>query len=85
MSKKKKHDKDEEPKKEKKNTGKPEKAAAPKKRKPVESALSSGDIALRAYYIAEHRQKHGLTGDEAGDWHEAERQLRKEARKAGRK
>ena len=40
------------------------------------------DIALRAYFIAEHRHKHGLHGDEHSDWVEAERQLKTEHRKA---
>ncbi len=37
------------------------------------------DIALRAYFIAERRQKLGWFGDETQDWVEAERQLLKEA------
>jgi hypothetical protein len=40
------------------------------------------DIALRAYFIAEHRHQHGLHGDEHSDWIEAERQLKAEHRKA---
>lgn len=44
-------------------------------------AISADDIALRAYYIAEHRQSLNLPGDELGDWVEAERQLRKEVEK----
>ena len=58
------------------------------KKKPAKAALkkqpatfSAEDIALRAYYIAEHRQRHGIHGDEQGDWIEAERQLRAEAKK----
>ena len=43
--------------------------------------LSSDDIALRAYYIAERRNRLNLPGDETGDWVEAERQLRREALK----
>lgn len=39
---------------------------------------STRDVALRAYYIAEHRRNLNLPGDELGDWVEAERQLRKE-------
>ena len=41
--------------------------------------FSTGDIALRAYYIAERRRNLDLPGDEMGDWVEAERQLRTEA------
>ena len=41
--------------------------------------VSADEIALRAYYIAEHRRNLSLPGDELGDWVEAERQLRKEA------
>lgn len=40
---------------------------------------SNDDIALRAYFIAERRQKLGWFGDETQDWVEAERQLLKEA------
>ena len=40
---------------------------------------SNEDIALRAYFIAERRQKLGWFGDETQDWVEAERQLLKEA------
>ena len=56
----------------------------PKPRKPeVAKAveISSEDIALRAYYITERREKLGWHGDSTGDWVEAERQLRTEAAK----
>jgi hypothetical protein len=43
--------------------------------------FSNHDVALRAYYIAERRRKLDLPGDEMGDWVEAERELRQEARK----
>jgi hypothetical protein len=43
--------------------------------------LSTDDIALRAYFISEHRHKHGLHGDAHSDWVEAERQLKKELKK----
>ena len=43
--------------------------------------ISADEIALRAYYIAEHRRNLRLPGDAVGDWVEAERQLRKEAAK----
>lgn len=48
-------------------------------RKKAASEFSADEIALRAYYIAEHRRNLSLPGDELGDWVEAERQLRKEA------
>lgn len=47
----------------------------------TEIVISNEDIALRAYYIAERRQKLGWPGDSAGDWHEARRQLVAEARR----
>ncbi len=56
------------------------KPAATKSRKeklPV-AHITNEDIGLRAYYIGEHRQAHGLEGDSATDWIEAERQLRAE-------
>jgi DUF2934 family protein len=59
--------------------------AAPKKRtttpkKPAAAplAISQDDVALRAYFIAEKRQREGLPGDSTSDWVEAERQLRAE-------
>ena len=54
------------------------KPAAPRKRTTTKAAaptFTTEDIALRAYFVAEHRQRHGLPGDEQGDWLEAERQL----------
>jgi hypothetical protein len=56
---------------------KPRRTAAAKKT--VAFEISADDIALRAYYIAEHRRNLKLPGDELGDWVEAERQLRKES------
>jgi hypothetical protein len=44
------------------------------------SQVTTDDIALRAYFIAEKRQKKGLPGDSTSDWVEAERQLKAEAR-----
>jgi len=41
--------------------------------------ITPADIALRAYFIAEKRQKLGLPGDSTSDWVEAERQLNVEA------
>ncbi len=43
--------------------------------------ISTEDIALRAYFIAENRQRNGLHGDSQSDWLEAERQLKKERKK----
>jgi hypothetical protein len=76
----------------------PKKAAAskaPAKKKPAKKAarkpaakkragFSTDDIALRAYFISEHRQRHGRHGDSHSDWIEAERQLKAE-RAAARK
>jgi len=56
------------------------KAAKPAAKTPA-VVISNDDIALRAYYIAERRQKLGWPGDSTGDWVEAERQLRAEAKK----
>jgi hypothetical protein len=57
-------------------TPKSRRAAAVRKKAAAE--ISANEIALRAYYIAEHRRNLRLPGDELGDWVEAERQLRKE-------
>jgi hypothetical protein len=55
----------------------------PAAKKPVK--FSTEDIALRAYFISEHRSQHGLHGDEHSDWVEAERQLKAEKKKAAAK
>jgi len=49
--------------------------------KPVasEPLIHHDDISLRAYFIAERRQKMGWTGDSATDWADAVSQLRAEA------
>jgi|GEM_PF-1169544 len=65
----------------------PKKAAAPAKSKVAKvakpkPAYTHDDIALRAYFIAERRQKTGHSGDAAGDWIAAERELAAEAKKA---
>jgi len=39
-------------------------------------AYTDEDIALRAYFIAEKRQRMGIYGSPESDWLEAERQLR---------
>ena len=44
------------------------------------SGFTTDDVALRAYFIAEKRRQHGLPGDEAHDWLEAERQLLAESK-----
>jgi hypothetical protein len=57
---------------------KPKKRSVPaKKSGPAKSsaAITSEDIGLRAYYIAERRLKMGWPGDHTSDWVEAERQL----------
>ena len=51
------------------------------KKPPKETLISNEDIALRAYFIAERRQKMGWHGDSTSDWVEAERQIRAEAAK----
>ena len=50
-------------------------------KKKAAKVITTEDIALRAYFIAERRQANGGHGDEKGDWVEAERQLRTEAGK----
>lgn len=56
--------------------------AAPVKKAAAAIVITGEDIALRAYYIAERRQKMGWPGDSTNDWVEAERQLRAEAKKS---
>ena len=48
-------------------------------------SITPADIALRAYFIAEKRQKLGLPGDSTSDWVEAEYQLRTEAKLKAKK
>lgn len=45
----------------------------------VEPVISHDDIALRAYFIGERRQKMGWAGDSGTDWADAVSQLRAEA------
>jgi len=65
---------------------KPVKAVAAKTKRATKpnptnvTTFSSDDVALRAYFIAEKRRQHGLPGDEAHDWIEAERQLLAESK-----
>lgn len=59
------------------------KAAKPAAKKPAAKKTAAveipyAEIELRAYYIAEKRQRDGILGDSSGDWIEAERQLRAE-------
>jgi hypothetical protein len=49
------------------------KTAAPTTRQRL--PISTEDIALRAYFIAEKRQAHGIHAEPHQDWLEAERQL----------
>lgn len=57
-------------------------AKAPKAAKTLDKAqeivIPLEDISLRAYFIAERRQKMGWPGDSASDWLEAETQLKAE-------
>jgi len=70
-----------------KETAKPKAAKTPATRTRVKAtavtkpaaSITPADIALRAYFIAEKRQKLGLPGDSTHDWVEAERQLHAEA------
>lgn len=39
-------------------------------------SVTTEDIALKAYYLAERRRSLGLPGDPESDWFEAERELR---------
>jgi hypothetical protein len=58
------------------------KPAAPKKsapKKKEEVILTSEQIQLRAYFIAERRKNLGVAGDATGDWVQAEEELRAEA------
>ncbi len=56
-------------------------AAKPKRvTRPKAPIITSDDIALRAYFIAEKRRSQGLPGDEHQDWVEAERQLAAESK-----
>ena len=57
------------------------KKSAAKKAASKKPAISTEDISLRAYFISEHRHKHGLHGDSHTDWVEAERQLKAELKK----
>jgi len=63
------------------------KLSLPKKPSPIKRpavVLTTEDIALRAYFIAERRNRMGWPGDETSDWVEAERQLQAEAAKKQR-
>lgn len=45
-------------------------------RKKPAAAPTQEEIALRAYFISEERQRRGLPGSHEDDWLEAERQLK---------
>lgn len=49
------------------------------------AGISTADIALRAYFIAEKRRSQGVHGNEHQDWLEAERQLLAEKKKPKKK
>jgi hypothetical protein len=53
------------------------KKSAPQKT--ADKTVTSEQIQRRAYFIAERRKSLGVGGDEAGDWAQAERELRAEA------
>jgi Protein of unknown function (DUF2934) len=64
------------------------KAAAPRATKvrktPAKSAFAeptAEQVQLRAYFISEHRHRHGTPGDHHSDWLEARRQLMIEAQR----
>jgi hypothetical protein len=56
-------------------------ASGAKKAAVAKTAFTQQDIALRAYFISEKRQKAGLPGDAHHDWIQAERQLIAESKK----
>lgn len=60
------------------------KATAVTKPGPATASITPADIALRAYFICETRQKLGLPGDSTSDWVQAERQLKAEAAAASK-
>jgi hypothetical protein len=53
-------------------------AAKSKSRKKVLAQPTSEQVALRAYFIGEHRRTLGIQGDETSDWVAAERELQEE-------
>ncbi|HET6408470.1 MAG TPA: DUF2934 domain-containing protein, partial [Chthoniobacteraceae bacterium] len=59
-----------------KRTTKATKTSSKSKSSATKPAYTSDDIALRAYFIAEKRQRLGIFGSPESDWLEAERQLR---------
>jgi len=64
---------------------KPKKEKAKKKGGKKGAKILAEEIALRAYFIAEHRHRHGVHGDAHSDWIEAERQLKAEQKKNAKK
>jgi hypothetical protein len=69
----------------KKQAAKTKKRAVKKPAAKKAVKISSEEIALRAYFISEHRHHHGIHGDAHSDWIEAERQLKAERKKAAKK
>jgi hypothetical protein len=63
------------------STRKSRTGAPRKNRAPGKVTASDEEIRLRAYFISERRMQHGILGDSAHDWLEAQRQLQKEAKK----
>jgi hypothetical protein len=53
-------------------------AAKPAAKKPQPIVITTEEISLRAYYIAERRMAMGWPGDSSSDWVEAEAQIRRE-------
>jgi len=49
--------------------------------KPAVAQPTAEQIQLRAYFISEHRHRHGTPGDHHSDWLEARRQLMIEAQR----
>jgi len=54
--------------------------AKSKARKKAMEQLNRNQVALHAYFIAEHRRKLGMPGDQLSDWVQAERELLSELR-----
>lgn len=50
-----------------------------KSRKKLSAQPSNEQVALRAYFIGEHRRALGIHGDETSDWVAAERELLRES------
>jgi hypothetical protein len=55
-------------------------AATSRQQRKAMAPPSKEQVALRAYFIAEHRRSLELSGDETSDWVQAERELLEELR-----